>query len=58
MAPRIPVAVLLWKEDDEFPVESRTLFDRSIIEHLALDIVFALAVEVFEKIAKFTIDET
>ena len=46
IAPRIPVAVLLWKEDDEFPAESKLLFDRSIGEHLALDIIFALAVEI------------
>ena len=58
IAPRIPVAVLLWKGDDEFPVESKLLFDKSIIEHLALDIVFALAVEVCTKIADFSIDES
>ncbi len=46
IAPRIPVAVLLWKGDDEFPPESKLLFDRSIGEHLALDIIFALAVEI------------
>ena len=34
------------------------LFDRSIIEHLALDIVFSLAVGVCTKIAEFPIDET
>ena len=44
IAPRIPVAVLLWKGDDEFPAESKLLFDRSISEHLALDIIFSLSV--------------
>jgi len=44
IAPRIPVAVLLWKGDDEFPAESKLLFDKSISEHLALDIIFALSV--------------
>lgn len=58
IAPRIPVAVLLWKGDDEFPAESKILFDRSIIEHLALDIVFSLAVLICTKIADFQIDET
>ncbi len=58
IAPRIPVAILLWKGDDEFPAESKMLFDRSIIEHLALDIVFSLAVGVCTKIAEFPIDET
>ena len=54
IAPRIPVAVLLWKGDDEFPAESKMLFDRSIIEHLALDIVFSLAVLICTKIADFS----
>ena len=58
IAPRIPVAILLWKGDDEFPAESKMLFDRSIIEHLALDIVFSLAVETCKRIAEFPIDET
>jgi len=49
IAPRIPVAVLLWQGDDEFPAESKLLFDRSIGEHLALDVIFALAVEVCSK---------
>ncbi len=44
IAPRIPVAVLLWRGDDEFPAEAKLLFDRSISKHLALDIIFALAV--------------
>ncbi|EFK11297.1 conserved hypothetical protein [delta proteobacterium NaphS2] len=44
IAPRIPVAVLLWEGDDEFPAESKLLFDRSISEHLALDIIFSLSV--------------
>ena len=58
IAPRIPVAILLWKGDDEFPVESKILFDRSIIEHLALDVVFSLAVEICARVADFQIDET
>jgi hypothetical protein len=53
IAPRIPVAILLWKGDDEFPAESKMLLDRSIVEHLALDIVFSLAVETCTKIAEF-----
>ena len=46
IAPRIPVAALLWKGDDEFPAESKLLFDGSIGEHLTLDIIFALGVGV------------
>ena len=58
IAPRIPVAVLLWKGDDEFPAESKLLFDRSIGEHLALDIIFALGVEICSRFADFSIEPT
>ncbi len=47
---RIPVAVLYWKGDDEFPPEAKILFDKTIAGHLALDIIFALAVEVCNRI--------
>lgn len=47
----IPVAVLFWAGDNEFPSEAKILFDRTISRHLALDIVFSLAVEVCERIA-------
>lgn len=56
IAPRIPVAVLLWKGDDEFPFESKLLFDRSIGEHLTLDIIFALGVGVCSSLADFSIN--
>ncbi len=46
IVPSIPVAVLLWRGDDEFPAEAKLLFDRTITEHLALDIIFGLAVEI------------
>jgi len=51
-APRIPFAVLFWDADEEFPAESKILFDKTIIDHLALDIVFALTVEVCYRLAK------
>jgi len=52
ITPRIPVAVLFWDGDSEFPPESKTLFDSSINEHLALDIIFALAVDICERIGR------
>ncbi len=58
IAPRTPVAVLLWEGDDEFPAESKILFDRTIIEHLALDIIFGLTVEICTRVADFTINKT
>jgi hypothetical protein len=38
--------------DDEFPSESKLLFDKSITAHLALDIIYALAQEVCGRVAK------
>ncbi len=55
IAPRIPVAVLFWRGDDEFPAEAKMLFDRSIGDHLALDIIFALAVEICTRFANFSV---
>jgi len=50
MTPRIPVAVLYWKGDDEFPPEAKILYDRTITEHLTSDIIFALAVAICARI--------
>jgi len=47
---RIPVAVPLWEGNDEFAPESKILYDKSITEHLASDIVFALAVDICTRI--------
>ncbi len=46
IVPAIPVAVLLWKGDEEFSAEARLLFDKTITEHMALDIIFGLTVEI------------
>jgi hypothetical protein len=50
ITPRIPVAVLYWEGDDDFLPESKLLFDKSITQHLALDIIFALAVDICTRI--------
>lgn len=46
ITPLVPVAVLYWQGDDDFPSEANILYDRTMIEQLPLDIVFALAVEI------------
>jgi len=46
ITPSLPVAVLYWQGDEDFPCETKLLFDRTIEQHLPLDIIFALAVEV------------
>lgn len=50
ITPRLPVAVLFWQGDEEFPTEAKLLFDATIVRHLALDIVYALAVGVCEQL--------
>ncbi len=49
IVPAVPVAVLLWKGDEEFPAEAKLLFDKTITEHMALDIIFGLTVEICSK---------
>ncbi len=46
----IPVAVLFWTGDEDFPAEAKILYDRSIADQLSLDIVWALAVGVCARI--------
>ena len=50
ITPRIPVAVQFWDKDDEFSAEAKILFDRTIAEQLAPDIVFCLTVEICRRI--------
>jgi len=50
IAPDIPIAVVYWQGDDDFPAEAGLLYDRSIAKLLPLDIVFALAVAVCARI--------
>jgi hypothetical protein len=46
----LPLAVLYWAGDEEFPAEARLLYNRSIGEILSLDILFALAVAVCDRL--------
>lgn len=48
----VPVAVLYWIGDDDFPAEAKILYDRSIGNLLSLDILFALAVGVCTRISR------
>ena len=52
ITPRIPAAVLYWKGDDEFPTETKILYDRTVTKHLTSDIIFALAVEICTRIGR------
>ncbi|MBU1341569.1 MAG: DUF3786 domain-containing protein [Proteobacteria bacterium] len=52
ITPTIPVAVLYWLGDDDFPSDAKLLFDKTIAQHLPLDIIYALAVEVCHLVGK------
>lgn len=52
ITPRIPVAVLYWQGDDEFPAEAKVLFDAAIGSFLAADVVFALAVGICDRLGR------
>jgi hypothetical protein len=51
IVPHIPVAVLYWAGDEDFPAESKILYDSTIGEHFALDVVYALAVGICHRLA-------
>ena len=41
--PRVAMAFVLWMEDDEFPARATLLFDANADRHMALDVVWAVA---------------
>jgi len=40
--PRVPIVVILWAADDEFPARARFLFDRSVHHQLPVDALWVL----------------
>jgi len=48
--PRVPLACVLWVEDEEFPARVSFLFDSSIEAHLELDVILALVSSVVRKL--------
>lgn len=43
--PRIPVVLILWREDEEFPARADLLFDSACEFHLALDVLWSTAMK-------------
>jgi len=41
--PRVPVVLLIWKKDEEFPARADILFDSTCAEHLPTDILWSTA---------------
>ena len=46
IVPHIKVALLYWIGDDDFPAEAKILYDKSLTDFFALDVVYALAITV------------
>jgi len=40
--PRIPITLVVWAADEEFPARASILFDQSATVHLPLDVLFAV----------------
>jgi len=47
---RVPVVMVLWQGDEEFPARLSVLFDASIEQHLPLDAIYALVGEICRRI--------
>jgi hypothetical protein len=50
---RIPVVIILWTGDDEFPSESSLLFDSSCTSHAASDILWSTAMMTIKMMLRF-----
>jgi hypothetical protein len=50
--PKIPLAYILWKGDEEFPPKIGILFDSSIESHLPLDMIWCLVAETSRRLAE------
>jgi hypothetical protein len=48
--PKIPLAYVLWKEDQEFPSQVTVMFDSTIQNHFSLDGVWCLVAEASQRI--------
>jgi hypothetical protein len=46
--PRMPVVLIVWSGDEEFPPKSSLLFDSSCVSHLSTDIIWSTAMMTVE----------
>jgi len=49
--PKVPLAYVLWKGDDEFPARINILFDPTIEAHLSLDMIWCMVSETSSRLA-------
>jgi len=55
--PRIPLGYILWAADDEFSARLGIVFDPSVEEHLALDVIWALVNEVGRALLRESLEQ-
>jgi len=48
--PKVPLAYVLWKEDEEFPAQVTVMFDSTIQNHFPLDGIWCIVAEVSQRI--------
>jgi hypothetical protein len=52
--PKVPLAFVLWKGDEEFPPRIGVLFDSTIESHFALDVIWCMVAETSRRLARFS----
>jgi hypothetical protein len=52
--PKVPLAFILWKGDEEFPPRIGVLFDSTIEFHFALDVIWCMVAETSRRLAMFS----
>ena len=57
MLPRLPIAFVLWKASEEFPVNCSVVFDRTAEQHLPLDVMSAAVQEAISRLAELSATE-
>lgn len=55
--PKVPLAYVLWKGDEEFPPRVGVLFDSTIQSHLPLDIIWCMVAETSRRLTNPPLDK-
>lgn len=51
--PKVPLAYILWRGDEEFPPRIGVLFDSTVQSHLPLDIIWCLVTETSRRLVEY-----
>lgn len=56
--PRIPITLIIWASDEEFPARASILFDQTAAAHLPLDVLYAAATLTIKSVVNSAYSET